>query len=81
MKSQLRVRNGCTWKNNAQHNPCQQGAGASGFDNVYATLLDNAPPASAPPAVDWDAVVPQLEPRPLLRVPPIQRDAAKSFRG
>ena len=53
--SQLRVKNGCTWKNNAHHNPCQQGAGASGFDNVYATLLDNAPPVSEPPAVDWDA--------------------------
>jgi len=53
--NQLRVKNGCKWKNNAQHNPCQQGAGSSGFDNVYATLLDNAPPVSAPPAVDWDA--------------------------
>jgi Tfp pilus assembly protein PilX len=53
--SQLRVKNGCTWKNNAHHNPCQQGAGASGFDNVYATLLDNAPPVTAPPAVDWDS--------------------------
>jgi hypothetical protein len=53
--NQLRVKNGCTWKNNAHHNPCQQGAGASGFDNVYATLLDNNPGFSAPPSVDWDA--------------------------
>ena len=53
--NQLRVKNGCKWKNNAAHNPCQQGAGASGFDNVYATLLDNAPAVSAPPSVDWDA--------------------------
>ena len=75
--NQLRVKNGCKWKNNAAHNPCQQGAGASGFDNVYATLLDNTPGVSAPPSVDWDAVVSQLEPRPVLRVPAIQRDAAK----
>jgi hypothetical protein len=53
--SQLHVKNGCQWKNNALHNPCQQGAGASGFDNVYATVLDNTPGVSAPPAVDWDA--------------------------
>jgi len=53
--NQLHVKNGCKWKNNAQHNPCQQGAGASGFDNVYATVLDNTPASSAAPAVDWDA--------------------------
>jgi hypothetical protein len=53
--NQLHVRNGCKWKNNALHNPCQQGAGASGFDNVWATVLDNTPASSAAPAVDWDA--------------------------
>lgn len=53
--NQLRVKNGCKWKTNAQHTPCQQGAGASGFDNVYATMIDSAPPVTAAPAVDWDA--------------------------
>src|SRR5215211_6959298 len=52
--SQLGVRNGCKWKNNALHNPCQQGAGASGFDNVWATTITNNPGTSAAPAVDWD---------------------------
>jgi Tfp pilus assembly protein PilX len=52
--NQLHVKNGCKWKNNAQHNPCQQGAGASGFDNVWATVLDNTPATSPPPTVDWD---------------------------
>jgi hypothetical protein len=52
--NQLHVKNGCKWKNNAQHNPCQQGAGASGFDNVYATVLDNTPATSPAPTVDWD---------------------------
>ena len=53
--NQLGVRNGCKWKNNAQHNPCQQGAGSSGFDNVYATTITNNPGTSAAPTVDWDA--------------------------
>ena len=53
--NQLRVKNGCKWKNNAPHNPCQQGAGTSGFDNVWATLIDNAPPTTPAPTVDWDA--------------------------
>jgi hypothetical protein len=53
--NQLGVRNGCKWKNNSLHNPCQQGAGASGFDNVWATTITNNPATSAAPAVDWDA--------------------------
>jgi hypothetical protein len=53
--NQLGVRNGCQWKNNALHNPCQQGAGASGFDNVYATVISNTPATTAAPTVDWDA--------------------------
>jgi hypothetical protein len=52
--NQLHVKNGCKWKNNALHNPCQQGAGGSGFDNVWATVLDNTPAATTAPAVDWD---------------------------
>ena len=52
--NQLHVKNGCKWKNNSLHNPCQQGAGASGFDNVYATVLDNTPASSPAPTVDWD---------------------------
>ncbi len=47
--NQLNVRNGCKWKNNALHNPCQQGAGSSGFDNVWATLIGEQPgPATRP---------------------------------
>jgi hypothetical protein len=53
--NQLHVRNGCKWKNNPLHNPCQQGAGSSGFDNVYATSISNNPSTSAAPSVDWDA--------------------------
>jgi hypothetical protein len=53
--NQLGVRNGCQWKNNALHTPCQQGAGASGFDNVYATTITNTPATTSAPSVDWDA--------------------------
>jgi Tfp pilus assembly protein PilX len=53
--NQLHVKNGCKWKSNALHNPCQQGAGGSGFDNVWATVLDNTPASTTAPAVDWDA--------------------------
>ena len=53
--NQLAVRNGCKWKNNSLHNPCQQGAGGSGFDNVYATTITNSPATSSAPTVDWDA--------------------------
>jgi hypothetical protein len=53
--NQLNVRNGCKWKNNALHNPCQQGAGASGFDNIWATFIGNSPPISPAPTADFDA--------------------------
>jgi hypothetical protein len=52
--NQLNVRNGCKWKNNTLHSPCQQGAGAGGFDNIWASLIGNNPPATAAPTVDWD---------------------------
>jgi hypothetical protein len=53
--SQLHVKNGCKWANNTLHNPCQQGAGSSGFDNVWSNSISNTPATSAAPTVDWDA--------------------------
>ena len=52
--NQLHVKNGCKWKNNPQHNPCQQGLGDSGYDNVWATSISNNPAVSEAPTVDWD---------------------------
>jgi hypothetical protein len=52
--NQLHVRNGCKWKNNSLHNPCQQGDGNSGFDNVYATSISNNPAISPAPVADWN---------------------------
>jgi hypothetical protein len=51
----LAVKNGCKWKNNALHSPCQQGAGSAGFDNIWASSITNSPPQSPAPTVDWDA--------------------------
>jgi hypothetical protein len=53
--NQLHVKNGCRWKGNALHNPCQQGPGSAGFDNVWASSISNTPAVSAAPTVDWDA--------------------------
>lgn len=52
--NQLHVKNGCKWKNNPQHNPCLQGSGDSGKDNVWANSISNNPAVSEPPTVDWD---------------------------
>ncbi len=53
--NQLHVKNGCKWKTNPQHNPCQQGSGDAGYDNVWASSISNNPAQTAPPDVDWDA--------------------------
>ena len=52
--NQLHVRGGCQWQNNALHNPCLQGAGNSGFDNIWAQSISNNPTVVAPPQVEWD---------------------------
>jgi hypothetical protein len=53
--NQLHVKSGCKWANNARHDPCQQGAGSQGHDNVWASVIDNTPGTSPAPTVDWDA--------------------------
>jgi Tfp pilus assembly protein PilX len=47
---------GCKYKSQTgtlPHNPCKNGA-ATTNDNVWATLLDNAPQPISPPVVDWN---------------------------
>ncbi|HUP52810.1 MAG TPA: hypothetical protein VM198_10060 [Longimicrobiales bacterium] len=53
--SELHVGAGCKWSNNARHDPCLNGAGSSGYDNVWATTITNTPPALTAPVADWDA--------------------------
>jgi Tfp pilus assembly protein PilX len=46
---------GCQYLSQALHNPCLQGAGgSSGFDNIWATVLDNSVQVITPPTVDWN---------------------------
>jgi hypothetical protein len=51
---EARIRNGCKWTNNPSHNPCRNGSGASGNDNVWATVLNNQPVTTSPPVPLWD---------------------------
>lgn len=52
--AEAHVKNGCKWFGNASHNPCQQGAGTSGYDNLWATTISNNPQTLAKPNADWD---------------------------
>jgi len=52
--SEAHIGLGCRWTNNASHNPCQQGAGSSGKDQLWSLVLDNTPQPTSPPTVDWN---------------------------
>jgi hypothetical protein len=52
---ELSVGGGCQWFNNARHDPCVQGAGTSGFDNVWASTITDTPVLLEHPNADWDA--------------------------
>jgi Tfp pilus assembly protein PilX len=51
---ELSVGNGCEWFNNTAHSPCQNGAGSSGFDNVWASTITSNPVLLQAPVADWD---------------------------
>jgi hypothetical protein len=53
--SEVHVGQGCTWFNNAFHNPCQPGAGTSGYDELFATTFSSTPLTLIAPTADWDA--------------------------
>jgi hypothetical protein len=52
--TELHSAGGCKWWNNSLHNPCLQGSGASGNDNVWASTIDSTPPSVTPPVANWD---------------------------
>ena len=52
--SEAHIKKGCKWTNNSLHNPCAYGAGASGFDNIWASKITNTPPSIAEPVPAWD---------------------------
>jgi hypothetical protein len=53
--SEVHVAQGCTWFNNAFHNPCQPGTGASGKDELFATTFSSNPVTLAAPGANWEA--------------------------
>jgi hypothetical protein len=53
--TEVHIGQGCKWFNNAFHNPCQPGAGASGFDELFATTFSSTPLTLVAPTADWDA--------------------------
>ena len=48
--AEAHIANGCQYKNNPWHNPCQGTP-----DNIYATVLGTVPFPVSPPVPDWDA--------------------------
>jgi hypothetical protein len=57
--NEAHIAGGCTYKNNAFHNPCQ-----GAVDNVYATRLDASPTVLAAPTVYWDSWFQNASPGP-----------------
>jgi hypothetical protein len=53
--AEAHVAGGCKWSSNTLHNPCQQGYGASGFDELWAGTITNTPQPLSQPVADWDA--------------------------
>ncbi len=52
--NQAHIKKGCKWKNNPLHNPCLYGAGASGYDNLWASQITNTPQPIPEPVPAWD---------------------------
>ncbi len=54
--SEAHIGLGCRYQNQALHNPCVYGQGGTTpvRDNVWATILDAAPPAIVAPVVTWN---------------------------
>ncbi|HSC93211.1 MAG TPA: hypothetical protein VLB86_16280 [Gaiellaceae bacterium] len=52
--NEVRVKNGCKYTNNPLHNPCLNGAGNQGGDNLWATSLRNDPTPVNAPVPLWD---------------------------
>jgi hypothetical protein len=51
--NEAHIKLGCKFLSNAQHNPCQQGSGASGKDNLWASVIDSSPAVLTPPTADF----------------------------
>jgi hypothetical protein len=63
--NELHVGQGCKYLNNTLHNPCQQGAGGSGKDNVWSSMIDSNVPNITAPVADWDGWYASAKPGPM----------------
>jgi hypothetical protein len=52
--AEAHIDDGCKWFNNGWHDPCLNGAGGSGYDNVWAGLISSTPQPLPKPVADWD---------------------------
>jgi hypothetical protein len=53
--NEVHIAQGCKWFNNAFHNPCQPGSGATGKDELFANTFSANPITLVAPSADWDA--------------------------
>ncbi len=51
--NEVHVGQGCKYLSNTLHNPCQQGAGGSGKDNLWASVIDSTVPSLTAPVADF----------------------------
>jgi hypothetical protein len=63
--NEMHIGQGCTYLTNPLHNPCQQGAGGSGKDNVWASIIDGVVPNVTAPVADWDRWYADAKPGPM----------------
>ena len=63
--NELHVGAGCKFMAAVVHSPCLQGAGASGFDNVWASTIDTVVPNVTAPVADWDGWYANANPGPM----------------
>lgn len=54
--SEAHIGRGCRYLSQPLHTPCVYGLGGTtpARDNIWATILDSAPPVLSPPVVDWN---------------------------
>jgi hypothetical protein len=63
--NEMHVGQGCNYLSSTLHSPCQQGAGGSGKDNVWATLIDSVVPNVTAPVADWNGWYANAKPGPM----------------
>jgi hypothetical protein len=53
--AEAHIDDGCTWRSNPWHDPCVNGAGDAGYDNIWADVITSAPQPLPQPVADWES--------------------------